>query len=128
MKKFNKKIGASLIIMSILSIVANYFDVLSTATTVISVILSAFVGFIVMMQTYHYQEHQEHNPAKFWFIFSVISGIVLVCMFYAVGLKLISNQIAQSLATGLFPLLIPAIGIFLGDVGRVVLKDEPSVI
>ena len=129
MKKFNKTLGIILAILSIISFVANYFNVMDLPVTVVCFAFSVFVGFVAMMQVYHYQEWAtDCNPGMFWFVYSATSGILLIGLVYATGFELIENQLAISIMTGFSPTLVPVIGIFVGDLGRIIIKSEPSVI
>lgn len=128
MKKFNKKLGIALAIVSVISCVANYFNVMTLPITVVSFAFSAFVGFVAMMQVYRYEDWHYDNPGLFWFVYSAISGVVLISIFYAVGFELIENHLAVSILTGFSPTLAPVMGIFFGDCGRALIKSQPSVV
>lgn len=126
MKKFNKWAGIILMIFSILSCVAIYFETIATPTLLITLGTSICISFVAMIQTYHYQPYQEYNPGKFWFIFMVVNGIILVAILYATGLNVIDEDLSHSLLTGLSPTVIPAIGVFLGDTWRII-KGKTSI-
>ena len=128
MEKINKKLGIALAIVSVISCVANYFNVLILPAIVASFAFSAFVGFVAMMQVYHYEDWNSDNPGLFWFVYSAISGVVLIFVFYMVGFGLIEDNLAISILTGLSPTLAPIMGVFLGDCGRIIIKAQPSVI
>ena len=128
MKKINKKLGTVLAIVSIISCVANYFNVMVLPMVVASFAFSVFVSFVAMMQVYHYENWHCNNPGIFWFAYSAISGVILISVFYAVGFELIENHLAISILTGISPTLAPVMGVFLGDCGRVLIKTQPSVI
>ena len=89
---------------------------------------SAFVGFVAVAQVYHHEEWHYDNPGLFWFVYSAISGVVLIFVFYAAGFELIEEHSAISILTGLSPTLMPVMGAFFGDIGRILFKGEPSVI
>ena len=127
MKKVNVKFGVALAIMSLLTMVAFYFEVLSAVMLTISICLSAFISFIAMMNVYHYNGY-GYNTGKFWFAYSAVGGVIIVALIYASGMHLISDHLTLPLIMGLFPVLIPVIGIFLGDCGRVLFKAESSAI
>ena len=128
MEKINKKLGIALAIVSVISCVANYFNVLILLAIVASFAFSAFVGFVAMMQVYHYEDWHCDNPGLFWFVYSAISGVVLISVFYMVGFELIEHHLAISILMGLSPTLAPVMGVFLGDCGRIIIKAQPSVI
>ena len=128
MKKINKKLAIVLASLCTISCAASYFNVLVLPAIVASFVLSAFVGFIAMMQVYNYEEWHNDNPGMFWFVYSAISGVILISTFYAAGFKLIDDHLAISIMAGLSPALAPVIGIFLGDCGRSLIKAQPSAI
>jgi len=129
MKKINKKLGIILAISGILSGISNYFDVLATPILVASLLIAIFVAFIAMMQVYHYQAWStDCNPGTFWLVYSALGGAFFVFAFYAMGVKLISQSLSIAITMGILPILVPAIGLFLGNVGRILIKSEPSVI
>lgn len=128
MRRINKRLGIVLAISGILSGIANYFNVLATPTLVTSLVIAAFVAFIVMMLIYNYQSYQEYNPGTFWLVYSALGGAFFVFAFYAMGFNLISQSFSVAIAIGILPILLPTIGLFLGDCGRILLKSEPSAI
>ena len=129
MKNFNKMLGIILAILSLISCAANYFYAMDLPVTVVCFGFSVFVGFVAMMQVYHYQEWStDCNPGIFWFLYSATSGILLIGLVYVTGFQLIENHLATSILTGFSPTLVPVIGIFVGDLGRIIIKSEPSVI
>ena len=129
MKKINKKLAIALAIVCMISCVANYFSLMVLPIVAVSFVFSAFVGFVAMMQVYTYQSWAwDHNPGRFWFIYSAIIGVILISVFYAVGFGLIENHLGISVLTGLSPALAPVVGVFLGDCGRILFKTQPSVV
>ena len=128
MKKVDKNLGISLAIVSILSCVANYYEILAIPALVISFILGVLAMTLAMMEAYHYQEYYNQNSSWFWLLYSVAFGIILTANFYATNLGLINEQLRSSIRIGLYPMILPVIGIFFGDIGRILFKGEPSVI
>ena len=128
MEKINKKLGFALAIMSILSCVANYSNILATPTFVVSFILGILAMTLAMIEAYHYQEYYNQNTSWFWLLYSVAFGIILTANFYVTNVGLINEQIRSSVRIGLYPMILPLIGIFFGDTGRILFKGEPSVI
>ena len=126
MEKINKIFGFVLIIIGILSILANYYNVYPTIAVVVSMSFGGVLCIVSILQTYHY--HHDHNPGLWWFVFSAIDALILVAAFYAYGLEMMSEKLAISIMTGLAPLMLPVIGTFIGDVGRIIIKSEPSAI
>ena len=124
MKQFNKKLGIALVIVSILSVTANYFSILVNPALAVSSFVGFLAGIVTMIQVYHYQPSQDHEPGWFWLAFSTVYGIVLVAVFYATGTNLMKEHLALSLMNGLSPALLPIIGVFFGDVGRILIKGE----
>ena len=128
MKNFDKTLGIILAIVSILSCVANYFNVLTTLLLVTDFIVGIFATALSMMETYQHQPYFNRNSGWFWFLYSVSFAIILVGIFYATGLELLSEDLGLSLMMGLSPTILPTLGIFFGDIGRILFKGEPSVI
>ena len=127
MKKVNVKFGVALAIMSLLTVIAFYFEVATNLMFTISMGLSVFIAFAAMMGTYHYCGY-GYSTGRFWFWYSSGGGGIIVASIYALGMHLLSEHLANSLLMGLFPSIIPVIGVFLGDCGRVIFKAEPSAI
>ena len=128
MKKFNKRLAIALAALCAIACAASYFNVLALPAALANFVFSAFVGFIAMMQVYHYENWHDKNPGIFWFVYSAVSGVFLISVFYAVGFELIMEHPAISILTGFSPTLTPVIGVFLGDCGRILVKAQPSVI
>ena len=128
MRKIDKILGITLMIVSILSCVANYFGMLATPLLVAGFVVGIFVIAIAMMETYHYQSYCYENSSWFWFIFSAAFGVILVMNFFATGIGLINQQLGLALMMGLCPTILPTLGVFFGDIGRILFKGEPSVI
>ena len=127
MEKVNVKFGVALAIMSLLTVVAFYFELATNLVFTISMGLSLFIAFAAMMGTYHYCGY-GYSTGRFWLWYSAVGGVIIVALIYASGMHLISDHLALPLIMGLFPVLIPVIGIFLGDCGRVLFKAESSAI
>ena len=127
MEKINLKFGIALEILGILSYLGNYYDVLAGPAIVMSISLSVFLGYVAMMQTFHTGHICISNPGLFWFSYSSINGVVLICAIYATGMHLISEQLSASLIYGLAPTLVPSIGVFLGDCGRILIGKQSVI-
>ena len=127
MEKINLKFGIALEILGILSYLGNYYDVLAGPAIVMSISLSVFLGYVAMMQTFHTGHICISNPGLFWFSYSSINGVVLICAIYATGMHLISEQLSVSLIYGLAPTLVPSIGVFLGDCGRILIGKQSVI-
>ena len=128
MKKIDKKLGIALAILSVISCVANYFNVFANPVLVTNFILGVLAMTLAMMETYHYREYYSQNSSWFWFIYSVVFGVVLIANFYATGLEWVNKQFGLSLMMGLWPTILPVLGVFFGDIGRILFKGEPTVI
>ena len=128
MKKIDKILGITLAIVSILSCVANYFGMLATPLLVAGFVMGVFVSAIAMVETYHYQEYDNQNSSWFWFIFSAAFGVILVMNFYATGIGIANERLGLAIMMGLWPTIMPILGVFFGDIGRILFKGEPSVI
>ncbi len=129
MEKFNRNLGITLAILSILSCVANMFNMLGLPAIIASFAFSALVGCIAMIQTYHHDENLLcDNHISFWIFYSVISGIIMFIVSCVGRFGWIENHIATSIIFGLIPTLMPIVGVFFGNFGRILFKGEPSVI
>ena len=127
MKRTNSKLAGALTIMSFLTIAALYFEFAAMVVLTIAVILAAFIAFVAMMGTYHYCGY-GYSSGLFWFAYSAVGGVIIIASIYAAGMQIVSDHLAYSLVMGLFPVIIPVIGVFLGDCGRVIFKAEPSAV
>ena len=132
MLKTNKKWGMILAVLCIISCVTNMFNMLSLPVglpaIVMSFAFSAFVAFIAMMQTYQHEDRHCNSHTRFWLIYSAVSGIIVIVAFCAYGFNLIENHISASIMIGLIPALMPIIGVFFGNFGRVFLKGKPAAV
>jgi len=127
MKKVNRKLVAVLAVMSILLGLAVYFDKLLVPAIVVGTVVSIFVTFIAMMQVFHYQEWWgDGNPANFWIAVSAVAAAILVLSTFTIGLSHVFEQLWMSIAAVCCPMVVPAIGVFLGNCGRV-LKRESAI-
>lgn len=77
MKNFDKTLGIILAIVSILSCVANYFNVLTTLLLVTDFIVGIFATALSMMETYHHQPYFNRNSGWFWFLCNYPSRNIL---------------------------------------------------
>lgn len=127
MEKISLKFGIALEILGILSYLGNYYDVLAGPAIVMSISLSVFLGYVAMMQTFHSGDISFSNPGLFWLTYSSINGVVLICAIYATGMHLIGEQLSVSLIYGLAPTLVPSIGVFLGDCGRILIGKQSVI-
>jgi len=126
MKK-NVKFAGALTITSLLTILALYFHVHPMAVLTFSMCLTMLISFIVMMSSYHYNGY-DFNDGQFWFVYSALGGVIIIALLYTNGVHIINPHLAESAILGLAPTTIPVIGLFIGDCGRVLIKNEPSVI
>ena len=127
MRKIDKILGIALMIVSILSCVANYFNVLATPLIVAGAIVGIFAMTLAMMETYHHQSYYNENSSWFWLVYSATLGAILVGNFYSTGIGLINERLGLSLL-GLSYGILPVLGVFFGNIGRILFKGEPSVI
>jgi hypothetical protein len=127
MEKINLKFGIALEILGILSYLGNYYDVLAGPAIVMSISLSVFLGYVAMMQTFHSGDISFSNPGLFWLTYSSINGVVLICAIYAAGIHLVGEHLSVSLIYGLSPTLVPSIGVFLGDCGRILIGKQSAI-
>ena len=124
MKKFNKVSAIVLAVVSLLTCVAMHLNVLVMPMVIVSAVVSITVAFVAMMQTVYYREWHEYNPSKFWFVYSAISATILVVGFYLYGFGILIK--ISSAAIGLGFMLIPMLGVFLGDVWRTIVLNEKT--
>ena len=127
MKKTNNKFAAALCIMSLLSVAAIYFEFAATVVMVIALGFSAFISFVAMMCVYHYNGY-DFNVGQYWFAYSAVCGVIINAAIFAHGTHIMGEHVAISIILGLIPSILPIIGIFIGDVGRILIKAEPSAI
>ena len=128
MERTNLKLAGALTILSLLTMAtAFFFEIAATLTLSISIFFAVFIAFVAMMSTYHYCGY-GYSSGRFWFAYSAVGGVIIIASIYGAGMHLIGDHLAQSLIMGLFPTIVPVIGIFLGDCGRIIIKSEPSAI
>jgi hypothetical protein len=127
MERTNLKFAGALSILSLVTMAAFFFEIAATVVLSISIFFAGFIAFIAMMSTYHYCGY-GYNSGRFWFVYSTVGGAIIIASIYGTGMQLINDHLAQSLMVGLFPTIVPVIGIFLGDCGRIIIKAEPSAI
>lgn len=122
--KFNKIMGIILGILCFISCVANYFGVF--VFLAIAAVFSLFVAFFAMRQVYQYQKSTGYNPGYFWEIYTICFGFIILYALCTSGFEKTENHVGIAIVTGLIPTLIPLLGAFLGDFGRVLIKSESS--
>jgi CDP-diglyceride synthetase len=126
----NWKFGIALVILSILTYLANYLDMLAVPAIVVNIGLSVFIGCVAMVQTLRYNDSDElsiYNPATFWLIYSSVNGVILVCVISALYKHLIDEQLSLALLYGISPMLIPSMGVLLGDHGRIIVGKKSVI-
>ena len=124
MKRTNRKLAILLAVASIILCVAGYFNAPATPIIVVSLSLSAFIGFISMMQTYQYQSWAwDHNPGTFWSVISAITAVALVVT--AITSNLTSKHFLACLSVGSLPILVPIIGVLIGNSARIFRNESP---
>lgn len=129
MRKFNLFVGIALAILSVLTILANYFNVIPVIITGTTVALSALCGLIAMLQVYYWVEYlEDYNPGRFWSIYSAIGGVICIVVLNAMGFHLVTEKFGASALYGLTGTLFPIIGLFIGDIGRVLFRSEKPVV
>lgn len=118
MKKANYWFGIVLLIMSILTASATYFNVVATPVLIFGLCCAGFVGFVAMMQTYHYEKWHEYNPCKFWIINTTLAIPIIIVFFFGSAVEIFDQKIAQPMVYGGIISAIPGIGVFLGYVWK----------
>lgn len=126
MKKNNRILATVLAVASIIFGLVVYFDKLSTLPVVMVTVVSGVISFIAMMQVFNYQEWWGSNPANFWLAVSGVAAAILVFSSYAIGFNQIFEHIWIAFAAVCCPMILPVIGVFLGNCGRI-LKRESAI-
>lgn len=127
MGKVNNWFGATLAIVSLLTIAAVYFNIAAMAIMGMGWCFAAFVGFVAMMQTYHHKNFCDYNPSTFWFWFSLTVVVILFVSFVLSTGRFINQELGIAIVKGGLISLTPMFGLFLGECGRI-LKNESSTI
>ena len=125
MKKFNKIVGSFLVIVSIVSCIASYFNVLLLSA--ITLTLAIFVCAIAMVQEYYYGSDNEYDPGVFWIIYSVIGILVGATVKCAIKLEILEDTFSQPLMMGVLIMVMPMFGVFFGMIGRMLFKSSPFI-
>ena len=125
MKKFNKIVGSLLVIVSILSCLASYFNV--AVLSAITLALAIFACAIAMVQEYSYGSDNEYDPGIFWIIYSVIGILVGATVKCAIKLEIIEDVFSQHLMMGILIMVMPMFGVFFGMIGRMLFKSSPFI-
>ena len=128
MRKFNFLTAISLAVVSVLAVVADYFNVFAVPTFWVNVALSVIVGIFAFLQVWYYSVFEDHNSLMFWLGHSAIIGMIIVGVLFASGSNAIQENLTVSMVTGLAPNLFPVMGAAFGFYGRVVFKKEPLLI
>lgn len=127
MKKFNKFLAIVLAVVSLLTCVAMHLNVLVMPMVIVSAVVSITVAFVAMLQTVHYRKWHEYNPSKFWFVYSAVSGGLLIVGFYLHVFSILTADITSA-AFGLGFMLTPVLGVFLGDIWRIIVLNEKTAV
>lgn len=128
MTKFNFLTAISLAVVSMLAVVANYFNVFAVPTLWVNVTLSVIVSIFAFLQVWYYSEFEDQNPLRFWLGYSTIIGMIIIGVLFASGSNAIQENLGVSMLTGLTPGLFPIMGVVFGNYGRVVFEKETSLI
>lgn len=127
MKKKAKILTWILVGFSILVGIAIYFDTLVIPAIVVGAAASVIVGFIVMMQVYNYEEWGwDYNPSLYWSCFAGVAAVILLGIFIAAGFNVMSKQLLPTMVAEACPFIVPVLGVFLGNIGRV-LRGKSAV-
>ena len=118
MKKANYWFSGVLWIISILTAIATYFNIVATPTLIVGICCSLFVGFVAMMQSYHYEEWHEDNPRTFWAFHAGIAAAIIVIFFFGAGVKIFDQEVAQPMVYCGIVAAIPGLGDFFGYAGK----------
>ena len=129
MKKKAKILTWILVGFSILVGIAIYFDTLVIPAIVVGATVSVIVGFIVMMQVYNYDDEDwgwDYKPALYWSCIAVIAAVILLGDFIAAECDVINKKYLLTMVAELCPFIVPLLGVFLGNIGRV-LRGKSAV-
>ena len=118
MKKANYWFGVGLAIVSILTVLATYFNVAANTALIVGLCCAVFVAFVSMMQTYHYEDWHEYDPRKFWMWYVAIAVVIIVTFFFGAGVKIFDQEVALPMVYGGVIAGIPGFGVFLGFVWK----------
>ena len=125
LKRFTRNLGILLAICCLLTCIVNCFSeesdtvqVLSLILTVITLVVSLFIGFIAMVQVYNNVGEGVYMPGIFWLVFSCVTGLILALLSCIMWMHLVDLDLSLSIFYGLSPALIPSIGVFIGDAVR----------
>lgn len=122
MEEFNKIIGFTLATASIILCIADYYSIIATPIRLVTLGIALLTCANTMMQVYHYESYQEYNPAKFWLIYCIPWGIILIFILYGIRAEIINERLSISILMGLCPSLFPTIGLFLGYCCKILFK------
>jgi len=118
MKKFNIVVGIILLIASILTALACYFNVLPKMAMIVTGVIAAVVMFIATLQQFNYREWHEYNPGKFWSVWSCIVCAITVVVLYLCGFEVLDQHLAGAIIIGGTFSGVPIIGVFFGELGE----------
>ena len=127
MKKRARIMLLVIVVVSILMGTAIGFDTLVIPAIVVGAAASVIVGFIVMMQVYNYEEWGwDYNPSLYWSCFAGVAAVILLGIFIAAGFNVMSKQLLPTMVAEACPFIVPVLGVFLGNIGRV-LRGKSAV-
>ena len=115
----NKMLGCILILLSILCVLANYYDILRIPAIILGLLAAIAIAVVVCKRVYEYRSRFMGSDHKIWWLtFTSIAAFILVIVFYGLGFDLITVKLAKSLLIGLAPMLIPILGVGIGLIIR----------
>ena len=120
MRKSDHRLARILAIAGMLWGLATYFDWGATAMLWACCIISTIVAIVAIGRTFGYDGcWYDHNPAEFWPWYSLAWGAIIVAMFYIIGFGHEDNNLTRAIVYGCLFQLIPTLGVFLGNTGRI---------
>ena len=128
MKKFNIIAGIILLIASILTALAWYFNVLPNTALIVTGVIAAIVVFIAALEHFYHREWHEYNPGQFWSVWSAILAVIAVIVLYLRGFEVLDSHLAGAIITGAAFSVVPIVGVFFGDLGKVIQELRYSAI
>lgn len=117
----NKVLAGILIVLSLLTILTDYYDngFVPVLFLAIGICAGVTVSIIVGLRVHSYRSRFMGPDHKIWWLtFSSVAAFILVIVFYGLGFDLVTVKLAKSLLIGLSPMLIPILGVGIGLIIR----------
>lgn len=129
-KKVNLFLCAILAALSVLYIISSLLiplQVIAKPVFIIGLCASAFIAVLNIFQVYHYQSYDSFNAGWFWFLYALIGAVLWVVSACLCEFNIFGKMPTRSMLIGFLPLVIPVLGVFIGEVGRSFKGEEMIV-